>query len=139
MQPHLPPLNDAPYEVARKQPAEGKHAAPQDTVWDRMQRGEIDPDAVFQSYKQNLNLILDELEILLDNVHAPKVVITSDHGNYFGENNKWGHPDREIGSAVRHVPWWTTYASDNHTHEPIEHDNQRRVSREEMLKSLGYM
>ena len=139
MQPHLPPLFEPEYEVKRSAPVEGEGAVGEKSVWDRVKEGSIEEDAVKHAYQNNLDPVLDEVSILLDNFDAAKTIITADHGNYLGEGGRWGHPDYEWRSPVRHVPWWETTATDRRTHQPDEYETTAgSVSREEKLEALGY-
>lgn len=140
MQPHLPPVSDNPaYDAMRSEPAEGG-GANKKTAWKRIKEDQLSSDQVMAAYRTNLKMVLDEVSIILENVSAEKVVITSDHGNYFGEYNKWGHPSFETKSPVRHVPWWTTTAINKDTYSPDNYDMSNAVAtRRSQLKSLGYI
>jgi membrane-anchored protein YejM (alkaline phosphatase superfamily) len=141
MQPHLPPVNPSKTYAYRWEPTEQNNriiTEPHDP-WKSAREGKY-PETVIQDYKDNLNVVLDDLLILLENVDASKVVITSDHGQYLGENGFWGHEDRNrMDAAVRHVPWWETTAEDNNTHEPASYDKTPITDMTDQLKALGYM
>jgi hypothetical protein len=144
MQPHLPPVGDADYDIPGWVPNEGAPGrANTDTIgngWDLISKSGMDPKPVVQAYRENLRTVFDELELLLDNVDAPKVVVTADHGNYLDERGRWGHPSVQTHGAVRNVPWFETTATDKHTHEPgsyeIPHDS---ADRKELLGDLSYL
>jgi len=51
------------------------------TVWERLRDSEIGEDTVWHAYQANLRLVLEDVELLVENVHADCAVITSDHGN----------------------------------------------------------
>jgi hypothetical protein len=106
-----------------------------------LRKGEITRKEAWESYIENLRLVLDELEVFLNNVDAEKVVITADHGEAFGEFGFYAH---QIGCplpAVRRVPWVETTATDNHTYEPeIEpKENNDTDTLKEHLADLGYL
>jgi hypothetical protein len=112
------------------------------TLWTEIMNGEIDIDIIWEYYLDNLRLVLDEISILIENVNAPKTVITADHGEAFGELGFYKHPAGTPHPAVRKVPWVETTAQDQGNYE-IELTNPKHepVSNEEMeqrLESLGY-
>lgn len=127
MQPHTPFRNGDTTEV------EG-------SVWDRIQRGEKDYDEAWEEYIDNLRWVLDDVELLLENVDAEKVVISADHGNAIGEFGCYGHRPYVPLPAVKKVPHIETSATDEKTYGPdideLENANQNEV--EERLKNLGY-
>jgi hypothetical protein len=139
MQPHLPPLSGPEYEIQRTTPIKGEGAAGEKSVWERTKTGSIDKNNIKRAYKKNLDPVLDEVSILLNNFDAQKAVITADHGNYLGEGGRWGHPEYEWRSPVRHVPWWETVSTDQYTHDPDSYKTtEEKISREEKLEALGY-
>jgi membrane-anchored protein YejM (alkaline phosphatase superfamily) len=81
-----------------------------------------------------------ELELILQNIDASEVIITSDHGNYLGERGRWGHPFSHTHEAVRNVPWWKTSGTNTGNYQPKEYDRSNQtVSKVESLKALGYL
>lgn len=141
MQPHLPPLNPSKKYKYRWDPTEApvrELTEPHDP-WESARSGHY-PETVIHDYRHNIDPVLDEVELLLKNVDARKVVITSDHGQYLGERGRWGHEGRHhIHSAVRHVPWWETQATNEATHTPSSYDKTPIVKRKEQLRALGYL
>jgi len=140
MQPHLPPVNEQADAFPGFRPHEGEPGRGRDKVeWEPVKSGDIDPDTAREAYRENLLPVLDDLEVLLENIDAENVVITADHGNYLGEQGRWGHPRDHIHPAVRKVPWWETTASNENTHTPDSHTTaSEETDREEKLKALGY-
>lgn len=127
MQPHTPFRNSDGVEVPG-------------SVWDRIQRGQKDYDQAWAEYKDNLRWVLDDVELLLENVDAEKVIISSDHGNAIGEWGCYGHRPYVPIKAVKRVPWIETTAVDRETYEP-EVEELSDVDEEEVqerLKALGY-
>lgn len=49
-------------------------------------------------------MVLDEVELFLNNINANKVVISSDHGETFGELGFYGHPAGCPHPVVKKVP-----------------------------------
>lgn len=100
-----------------------------------------DSENVWTAYINNLRLVLNYVETLLTNVDAEKVIITSDHGELFGE---WGLYSHEVGiphPALRKVPWTETNAVDTESYKPKISRSDRKASDEviqERLEALGY-
>jgi hypothetical protein len=109
-------------------------------VWEKLRAGELSRDEVWSGYRENLELALDDVELLLENVDAETVVITSDHGNALGEWFVYGHPPGMPMDCLRIVPWIETTAVDRGTHEPqTEVLRDGDPDREEQLAALGYV
>lgn len=112
------------------------------SVWDRLEAGEIDRETVWRSYLANLRYVLDDVDLLLRSVDADRVVISSDHGNAFGEWGYYGHPPGIPISVLREVPWVTTTARDTSGYSPTLQPAGGEVdetSVENRLKHLGYL
>lgn len=62
-------------------------------------------DQLREFYEDNLCWALDKVERLLDELEG-ELVITSDHGEAFGEGGEFFHPLGTTNSAVREVPFW---------------------------------
>lgn len=137
MQPH------APYRslelVERKK--QGDRDGVRGNVWDLLQAGNISRETAWNAYVDNLRWVLDDLELLLENLDAERVVITSDHGEAFGRLGFYGHyryvPLREL----REVPWVTVQSRDEETYEPRQTDRTDDIDQrtlKERLRMLGY-
>lgn len=135
MQPHHPFIGqDLDDGINKEDPMN-----PEKTVWMKLADGELDYDKVWNGYRQNLRIVLDDLDRLLSNIDADNTIITADHGNGVGEYGVYGHGDFPI-DAVRKVPWNKSTASDKMTVEPevtvSNHAESENVN--ERLKNLGY-
>lgn len=102
-----------------------------------------DFDLVWNTYMDELRYVLDDVELLLDNYDADTVVITSDHGEAFGEYGIYGHTVGSLHPMVRNVPWAVTSGTDSGAYEPSITDPEESAdaidgSTEEMLEALGY-
>jgi len=101
-----------------------------------------DIDSIWGAYMSDLRYVLDDIEILLENLDAEKVVITADHGEAFGEYGVLGHKLGSLHPQIRKVPWVVTSAEDKKTYEPtIKEPDNEKMSREELdsqLEALGY-
>lgn len=79
------------------------------TVWKLIEDGELSVEAAYEAYKSNLEFVLIYVKELLPKIHG-KIVITSDHGNLFGEYGitYYGlkHSPDQTYPEVREVPWF---------------------------------
>jgi len=109
------------------------------SIWNRLRKGEVSEQVVWEAYRENLQHILDEIEVLLKNFQAEKTIISADHGNAFGEFGFYGHPPIPI-SAIRKVPWCKSSANDEGTRQPdiTPPEQDSSFSRNEQLQALGY-
>jgi hypothetical protein len=116
MQPHHPFVPDPlAGDAGMARTGETSSAA---NPWLLLRRGEVSVERVWDAYVANLRYVLDSVAVLLDNVAAPRVVITADHGNLFGEWGLYGHPMWTPVPALLDVPWVETSARDEGTREP---------------------
>ena len=104
-----------------------------------------DFDTIWKTYLDELRFVLDDVELLLDNLDAEKVIISADHGEAFGEFCEFGHKNGSINPKVRRVPWVETSAVDENTYTPwvsrpseTQEKNKSNRDIDEQLRSLGY-
>jgi hypothetical protein len=110
-------------------------------IWDDIRAGNIDPDDVWDAYRENLRYVLDELELLINNRDAERVIITSDHGNLFEEFGLWSHMKGVSIPQVKKVPWCVTSANDTAEYKPeVKRPKKETVNFNvnERLRNLGY-
>jgi hypothetical protein len=108
-------------------------------VWDRLRAGELERSVVWNAYRENLQIVLEDVELLLENINAETAVITSDHGNALGEWGIYGHPIHMPIDAIQVVPWVQTKAEDRRNHDPSVIDRSSlNESAEKRLQQLGY-
>lgn len=138
MQPHSPFLS-AP-ELSPGKSLDSWPNTPDGDVWTRVAHGEFSQDTVWDRYRENLELVMDDVALLLENVDAERAIVTSDHGNGLGERGVYGHPGRIPFDSLRRVPWIEVTASDTGDFDPgtreatdTDSDIQKR------LESLGYI
>lgn len=101
MQPHHPFIAGKELEWPGKKFI-GKHNWVK-TVWFALRKGELKLSEVKRAYRDNLKLVLQEVNKLLAQLEG-KIVITSDHGNCLGELYLYGHPNIAV-TSLRQVPW----------------------------------
>ena len=150
MQPHAPFIG----ELGREMVGGGwtmDHDVEEDPgIWSRLRDDEDVPlDTVWEAYKENLDVVLSEVEPLVGDLDG-RSVITADHGNLVGERlspiptrRKYGHPYGVHVEELVKVPWFVIEGSNRRTirsDPPVEGDDGR-VSDEELkdrLEALGY-
>jgi len=141
MQPHVPFLDhsgrDSGYTEANYQEVI-KYASDWNKSRNKFKRREISDTMFWNRYRSNLELVLDDVELLLQNMDAEKVVITSDHGNAVGERGLYGHPSGIDIPSLRLVPWCTATATDTGRYTPRQLNEGTDISIEEQLEALGY-
>lgn len=112
-----------------------------DTYGSYQEQEDLSKEVVRESYISNLRYVLDDVELLLQNIDANKVVITADHGDVHGELSIFGHPGGLFHPSILNVPWAETSASDEETHDPdtSAFDELSESNTREMLEDLGYI
>lgn len=75
-----------------------------ENIWDYVREGLIDVSKVRSAYRESLRMVLEEVEHLVEILEG-KIVITSDHGNLFGEHYMYGHPPGMRFKELVEVPW----------------------------------
>jgi hypothetical protein len=137
IQPHFPSVPD-PLGARLDLDDEGRWV---DSVWERLERGELDVDRAWESYVENLRYVLEDVRVVLENYETDRVVITADHGNAFGEHGDWGHGATDNGTIMR-VPWVELSGTDGGEYvpdvSPVE-ATADHTSVEEKLEALGYV
>lgn len=101
-----------------------------------------DFQTVWERYLDELRYVLDDVEILIKNLDAERLVISADHGEAL---DVWRglHSIGSIHPKVRYVPWITTSATDSgeyipETKPPEKSEKTSSQSSEDLLKALGY-
>ena len=155
MQPHYPFIGEladeigdhSGYELSYREVTEGKASRDAPTVWDRLKRGELSQELVWNAYQENLELTLPHVRELIKQFGG-KTAVTSDHGNLVGEqpfplsNEIYGHP---MGIRHRHlcrVPWFVV--EDEERKEIVEEETSEQsvgMSKtvSDRLSDLGYV
>lgn len=73
-------------------------------IWDKARQGKITPPEIKAGYVENLKWVLEEVERLVEELNG-KTVITSDHGDLFGEHCLFGHHRNIRFKELVMVPW----------------------------------
>jgi hypothetical protein len=145
MQPHIPFLKakwSHGYEAAIRE--DGTRAIKgKRTEWHQLRDGDLDHEAVWEAYSENLRLILRHVDRLRQNLEAEHVVVTADHGNAMGEGLMYGHEPYVLSRAMKRVPWVPIPARDEETimpsYRPPDREDLSDDEMEERLAALGYV
>lgn len=73
-------------------------------IWAYLRNGDVSVDKAKAAYKENLKKVLEEVEELTEKLEGKKIV-TSDHGNLFGERWIYGHPLGFRIPELIEIPW----------------------------------
>ncbi len=105
-------------------------------VWAALRQGLVEENDVWDAYGDNLRSVLDVTLPLAEELDG-RVVMTSDHGNLFGERispipiRQWGHPPGLAHPNLRTVPWAVLDGDST-----SETENERDI--DDQLEALGY-
>ena len=119
------------------------------TTWMQIMTGEVNiaKEGLWNAYADNLRRVLPHVRELTEYLSG-KTVITSDHGNMFGERSspipirEWGHPEGIWTSELVKIPWLEVPYSNRKkiTQEPaVETETGEESAVQERLESLGYI
>lgn len=160
MQPHYPFISERGQEIDESavdpvaldldsnSPVDNKQEGDSEMpIWRRLQFGlGITYDEVWEAYRENLELVLEEVIYLLQHLDG-KTVITSDHGNLVGDRQRplpvrgYGHPSKLFVDDLLEVPWVTL---DDKTRRqissepPIMGEKTSEGNIDQQLEALGY-
>lgn len=74
-------------------------------IFGMAEAGWVDSEKIWRGYKKNLEVVMEYVEKIAEETEED-VVVTSDHGNLFGENGFYGHEDyAKTSLPLRKVPW----------------------------------
>ncbi|RDZ44872.1 hypothetical protein C5B91_09015 [Haloferax sp. Atlit-10N] len=148
MQPHYPFIHS---ETTFDKGHIGSDEPEDLTTWMQVMTGEIDltRDQLWDAYSQNLETALPEVEKLVENL-VGRTIVTSDHGNMFGERSKpiptreWGHPPHIWTPELVEVPWLVLNTKGERKEVVSEKNTTDRTSEQQnivndRLASLGYV
>jgi hypothetical protein len=79
------------------------------SIWELLSAGSVSMEEMRTAYEENLELVLEEVTGLVDELNG-KTIVTSDHGNLFGERvsplpiRLYGHPPNVPAENLIQVP-----------------------------------
>ena len=117
------------------------------SFWHDIVDGELDVSdrELWDLYEKNLERALPHVQKLVSSVDG-KTVVTSDHGNMFGERSfpipdrEWGHPEQIHTPELVEIPWLTIKAEQRRhitVGEPADSSGDDQTA-EDRLAALGY-
>lgn len=118
-------------------------------IWNQLRDGsaDIDLETVWEAYKENLDVVLEEVRPLISDLNG-KSVITADHGNLVGERlspiptrRKFGHPYGVHTEELVKVPWFEIEGESRrevYADPPVERESIPEEEVDERLEALGY-
>ncbi len=115
-------------------------------VWEMIAAGSVDAELVREAYVENLDIALPHVRALTDRLDG-KSVVTSDHGNLFGERvsrlpiTVEGHPPRFNHPDLTAVPWLELPFEERREVVAEEPEDRTWYSEraEEKLRAIGYV
>jgi hypothetical protein len=145
MQPHYPFIES---EITFDKGHIGEGKPDELTTWMQVITGEvsIDRSQLWDAYADNLRRALPYVTELVEALRG-KTVVTSDHGNMFGERaspipiREWGHPEGIWTDELIKVPWLEVPHSERKEiiQEATKTNSEEKSSVQERLESLGYV
>ena len=119
------------------------------SLWDVVREADLSskPEVVRKAYKENLQLVLEEVEELIPHLKG-KTVITADHGEMLGERlpyfpvREYGHPRGIYNDILTKVPWNVIDSDERKEIIEEEPEEKEEVDEEELdsrLRNLGYL
>jgi len=151
MQPHHPfiPRPDLQYDGwSAKKDGDGEvkvGAGIEMTPWQALESGVVERSGVWDAYRENLELVADDV-LQLARDFPGKTVVTSDHGNAFGERPLlapkpvFGHPPNVRLDPLVRVPWAVFDGKRKTIHDDgvTSHSDVSTDVIEKRLSELGY-
>ncbi|MFB6242338.1 MAG: hypothetical protein ABEJ36_06085 [Candidatus Nanosalina sp.] len=150
MQPHDPPIGEEGRKIREEAGMEGWRPDRSEDKGRRMMnllaKGKIGKEEAREAYRENLRIVLGEVEKLLEQLDG-KTVVTADHGEMFGESpypflgRMYEHWKRPKTLELCRVPWMVVENGDRREIRAGEPEDRRITSEDEIrdkLERLGY-
>lgn len=146
MQPHYPFIGEIGQQISHGGFSPNDNADRGGHVWTKLQYGFLDELEVREAYRENLEIVLEEVRDLLNSLDG-KSVLTSDHGNLIGERIRpipvkaYGHPRGLHVPELLRVPWLVRESEIRRTIQsdpPTERDVIEDEVIDNRLQALGY-
>lgn len=153
MQPHIPFIGEMGQKLSHTGLAHesldvyGDDGQKRYPVWSNLRYGftDIDEESVWEAYRENLDIVLSHVEELCEELPG-KTVITSDHGNLFGERltpipvKGYGHPAGIRIPELVDVPWLVIEGERREvcSDPPLRRTDSDDDIVQERLEDLGY-
>jgi hypothetical protein len=137
LQPHHPYIG--PYGSERFETARG--------LIDTVKKNDPTREELLKAYRENLDIVLDEVETLFETIPG-KTVVTADHGEMFGERMRpipvtdYGHHAGVYIDELLDVPWHVYESGERReirSDPPVDDVDFDRSELREHLRDMGYM
>ena len=116
-------------------------------IWNMLRIGKVSKNDVWEAYNENLRIVMGHVKNLIPNLEG-KTVITSDHGNLFGEMvlpfpvRYYGHTSgifhRNLVKVPYFIPPFTSRKTIVVSDTMGKTDSIKNVDLEKKLEALGY-
>jgi hypothetical protein len=145
IQPHYPFIGETGRKIGKQ--ASLNPGSDRLSVWEQMQAGLVDEHTIRDAYAENLRLALPAVQRLSETLTG-KVVVSSDHGNLFGQRVCWlpiriyGHPAGIHHPELTAVPWVELpYENRREVVSASDTDSRNKdmSEAENRLRELGYL
>jgi len=112
-----------------------------------LRKGYISKQEMLEVYAENLEIVTGHAMKVIEKLGG-KTIITSDHGDMFGERlspvqvKEYSHWEGVHSEILRVVPWLTIESEDRRTvrsEAPLSRDRIDDASMKEQLKTMGYL
>lgn len=138
IQPHTPFIGDTGRE----------HFNMSDGVGIMWRRPELTDNILLKAYRENLKLVVDEVQNLLDDLDG-RTVITADHGEFLGDRSspvpvkEYGHLYGIHADHLVRVPWLVIDTGNRKRivpEDPLDDESEKMNDKyiEQRLRDLGY-
>lgn len=110
-------------------------------AYGKLRAGEVSLETVEAAEQVNTEYVIEEVERLVEHVSGT-VSITADHGNGWGEDGVYGHPNGGYVPATLEVPWIEVDGDGepppDSVFEARPTDRDREYDLDQQLSDLGY-
>lgn len=119
-------------------------------IWNLLKNKKLTKKTVWEAYEENLRIVLNHAERLIEKL-AGRTIVTTDHGNLFGERipplflKEYGHPSGIHTKYLVKVPWFIINKENRKNIKRDESGKKESMSKslrekdiKKKLKSLGY-
>ncbi|MFB6292343.1 MAG: hypothetical protein ABEI58_03025 [Candidatus Nanohaloarchaea archaeon] len=148
MQPHDPPIGDKAGEIRESIELGGWRPDQEEDrekrLMNALARGDIEPETAREAYRENLRIVLGEVETLLEKIDG-RTVVTADHGEMFGEyypllGSLYEHWKKPRTVELCKVPWFKAGGKMRTTtaEKPVRGATVDEEDIKQQMKKLGY-
>ncbi|SDK19365.1 hypothetical protein SAMN05216226_1393 [Halovenus aranensis] len=145
MQPHYPFIGPTGKKIDEQATFGPNRGSKYSSIWVQLAAGQVSEETVRTAYRENLDLVLPEIDQLRSELQG-KLVLTSDHGNLYGKQVSWlpirihGHPPGIHDPELTAVPWVEFPYEERRktTHADKAADSEQFEDVEGRLRDLGY-